>query len=156
MSPRERRGSHDASGLRFGIVAARFNEKQVERLVRGAVETLVRQGARDEDLEVVWVPGSLELPFAARHLLAAGDLDAVLAFGVVIRGETEHFQLVAHGCARGLGDVALATGRPVLNGVLACYDAEQVEARLGGPKGHNGVSTALAAIWMARLAREGR
>ncbi len=151
MSPLERKGGHDAKDLRFAIVAARFNEKYVERLVQGAVETLVRQGARDTDVSVLWVPGALELPFAARHLLIGAEVDAVLAFGVILRGQTEHFRLVADQCARGLMDVGLETGRPVLNGVLACHDTGQVEARLGGPMGHNGVSTALAAIWMASL-----
>jgi 6,7-dimethyl-8-ribityllumazine synthase len=156
VSPRVWMGDHDATGLRFAIVASRFNEKYVKRLVDGALETLVRQGARDADIEVAWVPGALELPFAARHVVNcernSGQFKhSVLAFGVIIRGETEHFRLVADQCARGLMDVGLALGRPVLNGVLACYDADQVEARLGGPMGHNGVTTALAAIWMARL-----
>jgi 6,7-dimethyl-8-ribityllumazine synthase len=154
VSPRERRGSHDATGLKFGIVAARFNEKYVERLVAGAVEALIRQGARDEDLEIVWVPGSLELPYAAQRMIGPRQPHAVLAFGVVIRGQTEHFRLVADQCARGLMEVGLASSRPVLNGVLACHDADQVEARLGGPVGHNGINTALAAIWMANLYRE--
>jgi 6,7-dimethyl-8-ribityllumazine synthase len=148
----------DARGLRFGVVAARFNEKYVKRLVDGALETLRRQGADADPAGVTWVPGSLELPLAARW--AARDrqghraCDAVLAFGVIIRGETEHFRLVADQCAHGLLEVALATGVPVLNGVLACHDAAQVEARTGGGVGHTGVSTALAAIRMARLRAE--
>jgi 6,7-dimethyl-8-ribityllumazine synthase len=150
----------DARGLRFGVVAARFNERYVQRLVDGALETLRRQGAGVDAADVTWVPGSLELPLAARW--AACDAqgqrrcDAVLAFGVVIRGETEHFRLVADQCARGLLDVSLATGVPVLNGVLACHDAAQVEARTGGVVGHTGVGTALAAIRMARLHAERR
>jgi 6,7-dimethyl-8-ribityllumazine synthase len=150
----------DAAGLRFGVVAARFNEKHVERLVEGALETLRRLGAAQDAIELVWVPGSLELPLAAKWLASrtAGSprrpFDAVLAFGVVLRGETEHFRLVADQCARGLLDVSLATGLPVLNGVLACHDVGQVEARLGGAVGHTGVTTALAAVRMARLRRE--
>jgi 6,7-dimethyl-8-ribityllumazine synthase len=142
----------DAAGLRFGVVAARFNEKHVQRLVDGALETLHRQGAAEDAIEVLWVPGSLELPLAAKWLASrrpAGH--AILAFGVIIQGETEHFRLVADQCARGLLDVSLETGVPVLNGVLACYDARQVEARLGGAMGHTGVTTALAAVRMARL-----
>jgi 6,7-dimethyl-8-ribityllumazine synthase len=142
----------DAAGLRFGVVAARFNEKHVQRLVDGALETLRRQGAAEDAIEVLWVPGSLELPLAAKWLASRRPAcHAVLAFGVIIQGETEHFRLVADQCARGLLEVSLATGAPVLNGVLACYDAGQVEARLGGKVGHTGVSTALAAILMARL-----
>jgi len=150
----------DARGLRFAVVAARFNEPHVRRLVDGALETLRRQGAEVDAAAVTWVPGSLELPLAAQWRASdpAGGraCDAVLAFGVIIQGETEHFRLVADQCARGLLDVALATGVPVLNGVLACYDAAQVEARLGGKVGHTGVSTALAAIRMARLRAERR
>ena len=158
---RETRPEHDATGLRFGIVAARFNEKYVQRLVDGALETLRRQGADEDAIELLWVPGSLELPLAANWLAlrrsADGQgpaFDAVLAFGVIIQGETEHFRLVADQCARGLLDVSLATGSPVLNGVLACYDAGQAEARLGGTMGHTGVTTALAAVRMARLRLE--
>ena len=150
------RGDHDATGLAFGIAAASFNERHVQRLVEGALDTLRRQGARDEDLRLAWVPGSLELPLAAswlaRGATAGGRAPAaVLAFGVILRGETEHFRLVADQCARGLLEVSLAADVPVLNGVLACHDVGQVEARLGGTVGHTGVSTALAAIQMARL-----
>jgi 6,7-dimethyl-8-ribityllumazine synthase len=155
------RPDHDATGLRFGLVASRFNEKHVQRLVDGALETLRRQGAADDDLELWWVPGALELPLAAKWLArlyrTRGEggwqfsPHAILAFGVVIRGQTEHFRLVADQCARGLLDVSLELKLPVLDGVLACHDAEQVEARLGGAVGHTGVSTALAAIQMARL-----
>lgn len=141
----------EAGGLRFGIVAARFNTRHVERLVEGALEALRRQGAADDALEVWWVPGSLELPLAARWQAESGRFDAVLAFGVVIEGETEHFRLVADNAARGLAEVALATGVPVLNGVLACHDAGQADARTGGDVGHTGVSVALAAARMARL-----
>ena len=153
---RETHPEHDATGLRFGVVAARFNEKYVQRLVDGALETLERQGAAREAIELLWVPGSLELPLAAKWLAtgpspAGRACHAVLAFGVIIQGETEHFRLVADQCARGLLEVSLATGTPVLNGVLACYDAAQVEERLGGRVGHTGVSTALAAVQMARL-----
>ncbi len=150
----------DARGLRFGVVAARFNEEHVRRLVDAALETLRGRGAEVDAAAVTWVPGSLELPLAARW--AALDrqghrvCDAVLAFGVIIRGETEHFRLVADQCARGLLEVSLATGVPVLNGVLACHDAAQVEARTGGAAGHTGVTTALAAIRMARLRAERR
>jgi 6,7-dimethyl-8-ribityllumazine synthase len=160
VSAEAARPDPDARGLRFGVVAARFNEKYVQRLVDGALETLRRQGATVDAAAVTWVPGSLELPLAARW--AALDVggqracDAVLAFGVVIRGETEHFRLVADQCARGLLEVSLATGVPVLNGMLACHDAGQVEARTGGVVGHTGVTTALAAIRMARLCAERR
>jgi 6,7-dimethyl-8-ribityllumazine synthase len=152
VSPGGSRAEEDAAGLRFGVVAARFNEKHVRRLVDGALETLHRQGAAPDAIEVLWVPGSLELPLAAKWLASRQPAcQAVLAFGVIIRGETEHFRLVADQCARGLLEVSLETGVPVLNGVLACHDAGQVDARLGGAMGHTGVTTALAAVRMARL-----
>jgi 6,7-dimethyl-8-ribityllumazine synthase len=140
-----------ASGRRFAVVAARWNEALVKRLVDAALDTLRRQGARDEDVELTWVPGSLELPVAASWAAHSERFDAVLAFGVVIRGETEHFRLVADGATQGLQRVALDTGVPVLNGVLAVYDAAQAEARCGGTHGNTGAQTALAALAMARL-----
>ena len=143
-----------AVGRRFAVVAARWNEALVKRLVDAALDTLRRQGARDEDVALTWVPGSLELPVAASWAARSGRFDAVIALGVVIRGETEHFRLVAEGAAQGLQRVALDTGVPVLNGVLATYDAAQAEARTGGRLGNRGAEVALAAVQMARLKRE--
>jgi len=140
-----------ASGRRFAVVAARWNEGLVKRLVDAALETLRLRGARDADVELTWVPGSLELPVAASWAAGSGRFDAVLAFGVVIRGETEHFRLVAEGAAQGLQRVALDTSVPVLNGVLAVYDAAQAEARAGGTHGNTGAQVALAAVSMAAL-----
>jgi len=140
-----------AAGRRFAVVAARWNETLVRRLVDAAVDTLRRQGANEADVELTWVPGSLELPLAASWAAGSGRYDAVLAFGVVIRGETEHFRLVADGAAQGLLRVALDTGVPVLNGVLAVHDLAQAEARAGGSRGNTGAQTALAAVAMADL-----
>ena len=140
-----------AAGRRFAVVAARWNETLVRRLVDAAVDTLRRQGANEADVELTWVPGSLELPLAASWAAGSGRYDAVLAFGVVIRGETEHFRLVADGAAHGLLRVALDTGVPVLNGVLAVHDLAQAEARAGGSRGNTGAQTALAAVAMADL-----
>ena len=151
---KELKPGHDARGQRFGLVAARFNEEHVARLVAGALEVLRGRGAAEDALELVWVPGSYELPLAARWLAESGRVDAVLAFGVVIQGETEHFRLVAEGAAQGLQRVALDTGVPVLNGVLAAYDAGQADARTGGPLGNRGAEVALAAVQMARLRAE--
>src|SRR5262245_52525131 len=150
---RELRPGPDAHGHRFCLVAARFNEAYVRRLVDAALETLARGGAEPEDHEVWWVPGSFELPLACRWAAETGRFDAVLAFGVLIRGETEHFRLVAETATRGLLDVMLATGVPVVDGVLAVYDAEQAEARCGGVKGNRGSEVALAAVAMANLRR---
>jgi 6,7-dimethyl-8-ribityllumazine synthase len=152
MSAEERPG-HDASGHRFCLVAARFNEAYVCRLVDAALEVLRRRGAAEADLDVVWVPGSFELPLACRWAARSARYDAVLAFGVLIRGETEHFRLVAEGATRGLQQVALETGVPVLHGVLAAHDAAQAAARTGGELGNRGAEVALAAVQMAQLRR---
>jgi 6,7-dimethyl-8-ribityllumazine synthase len=149
----EQRPGHDASGHRFCLVAARYNEAYVRRLVDGALEVLRHRGAAEGDLEVVWVPGSFELPLACRWAAASRRYDAVLAFGVLIRGETEHFRLVAEGATHGLQRVALDTGVPVLNGVLATADADQAAARTGGEVGNRGAEVALAAVQMAALRR---
>ena len=140
------------SGARYAIVAARWNEKYVQRMVDAAQATLRAQGVPEANVTLTWVPGSYELPVAAAWAADGGTVDAVLAFGVLIRGETEHFRLVAEAAAQGLMRVALDTGVPVLNGVLAVYAAEQAEARSGGDHGNMGAQVALAAVHMAGLA----
>jgi len=149
----EQRPGHDASGQRFCVVAARFNEIYVGRLVEAALEVLRGRGAAEEDLEVVWVPGSFELPLACAWAARSGRFAAVLAFGVLIQGETEHFRLVAESATAGLQRVALDTGVPVLDGVLATRDAAQAAARTGGAAGNRGAEVALAAVQMAQLRR---
>jgi 6,7-dimethyl-8-ribityllumazine synthase len=144
----------DARGLRFCLVAARFNQAYVQRLAEAAREVLERAGAASGDVEVWWVPGSFELPLACRWAAESGRFDAVLAFGVLIRGETEHFRLVAEAATHGLMRVALDTSVPVLNGVLAVHEAEQAAARTGGDLGNRGAEVALAAMRMTGLARE--
>jgi 6,7-dimethyl-8-ribityllumazine synthase len=153
VSVREHRPEPDAGSHRFAIAAARFNETYVRRMVDAAVDVLRGRGVADERMVVAWVPGSFELPLAARWLAEAGA-DAVLAFGVVIRGETEHFRLVADAASQGLLRVTLDTGVPVLNGVLAAENAEQAAARCGGAVGNRGADVALAALQMARLRRD--
>ncbi|MGH7730210.1 MAG: 6,7-dimethyl-8-ribityllumazine synthase [Candidatus Eiseniibacteriota bacterium] len=150
----EERPGHDARRHRICLVAARINEAYVRRLVDAALDVLRHRGAAEGDLEVVWVPGSFELPLACRWAAASRRYDAVLAFGVLIRGETEHFRLVAEGATQGLQRVALETGVPVLNGVLATADAEQAAARTGGVVGNRGAEVALAAVQMAQLKRQ--
>jgi|SRR5262245_13140500 len=140
-------------GARFCLVAARFNEPYVRRLVEAATDVLRRRGAGEGDIEVVWVPGSFELPLACRWAAERRTFDAVLAFGVLIRGETEHFRLVAEAATEGLQQVAITTGVPVLNGVLAVLDAGQAASRTGGAHGNRGAEVALAAVHMARLHR---
>ena len=155
MSVTQVKPADDARGLRFRIVAAQWNEVIVTRLVDGALATLAAQGASGEHVEVWWVPGSYELPLAARWALdtplASRPPDAVIALGCVIRGETEHFRLVADSAAQGLMRVALDSGAPVLNGVIAAYDTSQAVSRSGGEHGNTGSQVALAAVRMARL-----
>ena len=160
MSARQVRPGDDGRGLRIRVVAASWNERVVERLLAGALETLRARGVADADVRVDWVPGSLELPLAARWAAEGGadggaaPADAVIALGCVIRGETEHFRLVADNAAAGLVRVGLETGVPVLNGVLAAHDAAQAEARSGGEHGNAGAQAALAAVRMANLRRQ--
>jgi len=144
----------DATGLRFALVASRFNEDWVRRLVEGAAQVLAGHGADVADLEPVWVPGALELPLACRWVAETRRPDAIVALGVIIQGGTEHFRIVADVSAQGLARVSLDTGVPVLNAVLAAHDADQVAERAGGRMGNKGAEVALAAIRMARLGRE--
>lgn len=154
MTAREPELDRVASGHRFCLVAARFNEAYVRRLVDAATDVLRRGGAAEGDVEVWWVPGSFELPLACRWAAESGRFEAVLAFGVLIRGETEHFRLVAEASTQGLMRVTLDSSIPILNGVLAVHEADQAAARTGGDFGNRGAEVALAAVQMAGLARE--
>lgn len=144
-------GQLDASGLRIGIVAARFNDAIVERLVTGALDGLQRHGADAGDLEVVWIPGAFELPVVLRHLAASGRFDALVALGCVVRGATPHFDHVAGQAAAGTAAVARETGVPVAFGVLTTDTWEQAVERAGGKLGNKGAEAALTAVETARL-----
>ena len=144
-------GSFDARDLRVAIVASRFNESISKRLAEGALDCLVRHGAAQERISITWVPGAFELPVAASRLAATGEVDAVVCVGVVIRGETPHFDYVAGGAATGIAQAAATSGIPVIFGVLTTDTIEQAEARAGGKLGNKGFEAALAAIEMANL-----
>jgi 6,7-dimethyl-8-ribityllumazine synthase len=144
-------GGLDARGLAFGLVVARFNETVTRRLLEGALGTLHRCGASEDDIDVVWVPGSMELPVAARAMAASGRYAAVLCLGAVIRGETPHFEHVAGQAASGIARAALDTGRPVIFGVLTTDTTAQALERSGIKGGNKGADAALAAVEMARL-----
>jgi 6,7-dimethyl-8-ribityllumazine synthase len=146
-------GKLDATGMRFGIVVGRFNDIVSQRLLEGAVDTLLRHGARDADLVVAWVPGSFEIPIAARELAEHGNVDAVVCLGVVIRGETTHFDLVAGEAARGVAALHAATGVPASFGVVTAESLEQALDRAGGKAGNKGADAALAAVEMVSLLR---
>lgn len=146
-------GALEAAELRFAVVAARFNEPVTRPLADGAVETLLRHGAPQRAVVLVWVPGAFELPQAALHLAASGRYDAVVCVGAVLRGETPHFDFVAGEAARGIGDAARRTGVPITFGVLTTDTADEARARAGGERGNKGAEAAEAAIRMANLWR---
>src|SRR5579864_3537592 len=148
------KGKLDATGMRIGIVVARFNELVSQRLLEGAVDALKRHGAADESLTVVWVPGSFEIPVAARELAEHGDVDAVVCLGTVIRGDTAHFDYVAGEAARGVAAVHATMGVPAGFGVLTVDTLEQALDRAGGKHGNKGADAALAAVEMVAVLRE--
>lgn len=147
-------GDLHARGLRFAIVAARFNDSVVERLIDGAVDALKRHGAAASELELVRVPGAFDLPLVVRRIAEAGRADAIIALGAVIRGDTAHFDYVAGECASGLSRVASDTGVPVAFGVLTTDTVEQAEERAGGAEGNRGADAAQAAIRLATLLKK--
>ena len=142
----EIRGTFDARGRRFALVAAQFNEIVTGKLVEGALAAFRSHGIADDDLTAVWVPGAFELPLVARRLALSGRYDAVVCLGAVIRGETPHFEFVAGECARGLADAARDTGLPVLFGVLTTETMAQALDRAGGKHGNKGWDAAMAAM----------
>lgn len=144
-------GALVAGDHRFAIVAARFNELFVDRLVDGAVDGLTRHGVADAAIDVVRVPGSLEIPITAQRLAAKGSYSAIICLGVVIRGATVHFEHVADGAASGIAQIALTHDIPVINGLIAAENLEQAMERSGAKLGNKGFDAALAALEMANL-----
>lgn len=149
-------GRVDATGMRIAIVVARFNEAVSERLLQGALDALVRHGAAEDDVTVYWVPGSFEIPLAAREVAAAGQVDAIVCLGAVIRGETGHYDLVAGEAGRGVASVALEQRVPCTLGILTTETMEQAVDRAGGKHGNKGAEAAVTAIEMASLIRSVR
>lgn len=147
-------GALDGAGLRVCVVVSRWNEFVTRRLLEGAEKVLRERGVADSDVTVAWVPGAFELPTAAKWAAAAGQFDAVVCLGAVIRGETAHFEYVAGGAAEGIQRVAVETTVPVIFGVLTVDTVEQALSRAGGKDGHKGEEAALAAIEMANLRRQ--
>ena len=148
---REIQGTFDGTGLRVGIVAARFNGFIVDRLLAAALDALRRHGVRDADVTVARVPGGLEIPVAARGLAASGQVDAVVTLGCVIRGDTVHYDHVCSEVSRGVSLAALDTGVPVTFGVVTVENLEQAIERAGAKAGNRGWDAAVAAIEMATL-----
>ena len=144
-------GDLNAKGFKFGIVVSRFNDFITSRLVDGAVDALVRHGAKDNDIDVVKVPGAFEIPMTAKKMCAKKKYDAILCLGAVIRGATPHFNFVAGEAAKGIGTLAMESSIPVLFGVLTTENLEQAIERAGAKSGNKGSETAIAAIEMVNL-----
>ena len=144
-------GQLDAKGLKFALVAGRFNDFITERLVGGAVDYLVRHGGDRADLTIVRVPGAFEIPLAAKKLAASGKYDGIICLGAVIRGATPHFDYVANECVKGLAHVMLEANVPVGFGVLTVDNLEQAIERAGSKAGTKGVEAASAVLEMVRV-----
>lgn len=146
-------GNVVGTGLKVGIVAARFNEFIVGKLVSGAQDALVRHGVNSDDIEIAWVPGAFEIPLIAQKMANSGKYDMVLCLGAVIRGSTSHYDLVCNECAKGVAQVSLASGIPVLFGVVTTDSIEQAIERAGTKAGNKGYDVACSGIEMANLIR---
>jgi 6,7-dimethyl-8-ribityllumazine synthase len=143
-----------SEGLKYAIVASRFNEFITSRLLSGALDALKRHGAREDEVEVAWVPGAFEIPFVAQKLAESGKYDAVITLGAVIRGSTAHFDYVCNEVAKGVASVGLKTGVPTIFGVLTTDSIEQAVERAGTKAGNKGWEAAVTAVEMANLNRQ--
>jgi 6,7-dimethyl-8-ribityllumazine synthase len=154
LKPKTHRGRLSAEGFRFAIVASRWNDFLTSKLVDGAVEGLESLGAAEDAVEIFMVPGSFELPLTAKKLAEGGEFDAIIALGVVIRGETAHFDYVAGEAAKGIGQVSMQTGVPVMFAVVTANTLEQAINRCGVKAGNKGYEAAMSAVEIANLYRE--
>ena len=141
-------------GMKVAIVASRFNEIIVNKLLGGAVDGLVRHGVDENNITAVWVPGAFEIPIAADKLAKSGKYDAVICVGAVIRGDTTHYDYVCNEVSKGVASVGLKTGVPVLFGVITTENIEQAIARAGSKAGNKGYDCALSAIEMVNLFKQ--
>ena len=144
-------GKLSANGMKFGIVCARFNSFFVSKLLDGAIDTLLRHGASEKDINVAWVPGSFEIPLVCKKMAESGKYDALLALGVVIQGSTAHASFVNAEVSKGLAQVSLEKGLPVIYGVVTTENIEQAIERSGSKAGNRGASAAETAIEMVSL-----
>ncbi len=144
-------GTLSADGKKFGILVARFNSFIAERLVEGAIDTLVRSGAADDDIDVVRVPGAYEIPLIAQKMARSGNYDAVICLGAVIRGATPHFDFVAGEAAKGIAMASMDADLPIIFGILTTDTIEQAIERAGTKAGNKGSDCASAAIEMVSL-----
>src|SRR5690554_4431558 len=147
-------GGANGSGHRFAVVVSRFNSLVTERLLSGALGAFARHGVPEDEVDVAWVPGAVEIPVVAQHLAAGGGYGAVVTLGAVVRGETSHYDHVCQAVTSGVTRVALDTDVPVVFGVLTTDTMEQALDRAGGKAGNKGAEAAVTAIEMANLIHE--
>lgn len=148
------KGKMTANGKKFGIVVSEFNEFISSKLVEGAIDTITKHGGKAEDVSVVWVPGSFEVPVLAKKLVKRGKVDAVICLGVIIRGETPHFDYVASEAAKGIAQVAMVSDIPCVFGVITADNLEQALERAGIKSGNTGRKAAMTAIELCNLYSE--
>jgi 6,7-dimethyl-8-ribityllumazine synthase len=149
--PKTIEGNLVSKGKKYAIVVARFNEFITSKLLGGAIDALTRHGVKDDEITVLWTPGSFEIPVVAQKVAKSSKYDAVIALGAVIRGSTAHFDHVASAAARGVAQAAMDSGKPVIFGVLTTDTIEQAVERAGTKAGNKGFEAALAAIEMTNL-----
>jgi 6,7-dimethyl-8-ribityllumazine synthase len=147
-------GKLDAKGIRFGIVLSRYNSFISDRLLSGALDALERHGAAQDDITVVWVPGSFEIPAVARRMALNQKYDAVLCLGALLRGDTPHFDYISSAVTKEIGNIGLEAKIPVIYGVLTCNTMEQAIDRAGLKTGNKGFEAAMAAIEMVQVLKQ--
>ena len=143
-----------AKGKKFGIIVSRFNEFISSKLLEGSIDTLVRQGADEGFIDVVWTPGSFEIPYIAKRMASSKKYDAIICLGVILRGSTPHFDYIANEAAKGIAKVSLDTDVPCIFGIITADNLEQSIERAGAKEGNKGRQAALSAIEMANLNEE--
>ena len=143
-----------SDGIKIGIVAARFNEFIVSKLIAGARDALLRHDVKEEDIDLAWVPGAFEIPLIAKKMAESGKYDAVICLGAVIRGATSHYDYVCNEVSKGIASVSLSSGVPVLFGVVTTENIEQAIERAGTKAGNKGYDSAMAANEMVNLVRQ--
>jgi len=143
-----------AKGKKFGIVASRFNDFITKRLLEGAVDTLRRLDAREDDIDVVWTPGAFEIPSVANRMANSKKYDAIICLGTIIRGSTPHFEYIASEVAKGISHISITTGIPTIFGVITSDTLEQAIERAGTKEGNKGQDAAFSAVEMANLIKK--
>ncbi len=147
-------GKLDARGFTFGLIVSRFNNFLTDKLLEGAIDCLMRHGAEEQKLSVVYVPGAFEIPYAASRMAKSSNYDAVVCLGALIRGDTPHFDYIANEASKGIARLALETGLPVIYGLVTADTLEQAIERSGTKAGNKGWDAAEAAIEMINLYRD--